>query len=74
MPRYIDAVHTADVAPVVHGYWRKDRKGHFYCSVCKGEALGKMEYENPRILLSVYCPHCGAKMNMEEEHGTVKLS
>lgn len=52
-----DAVETlpaADVAPVVHGYWKHWARSD-ECSVC-GFDTGK--YQGP----SNYCPSCGAKM------------
>lgn len=44
---------TAEVAEVVHGYW----KDGIYCSVC-GDLYDTGEYTNARN----YCPNCGAKM------------
>lgn len=57
----VDAIPTADVAPVVHGDW----KGYFsHCSVCGEEALSQ---DNGTLhgayFLTNYCPNCGAKMD-----------
>ena len=52
---------TADVAPVRHGKWLcvdTDTEQFFLCNRCK-----KKEYWE-----SDYCPNCGAKMDLEEEH------
>ena len=59
----IDAVPTADVAPVKHGHWIYE---NFYthCSVC-----GKMAIYDKygQEVESDYCPRCGAKMGGEVE-------
>ena len=49
---------AADVAPVRHGRWLcvdTDTEQFFLCNRCK-----KKEYWE-----SDYCPHCGAKMDLE---------
>ena len=52
---------SADVAPVRHGHWCWD--GRFRaCSICGSyveftETLGASHWK--------YCPHCGAKMDLE---------
>ena len=54
----IEAVPTADVAPVRHGYWEP---GDIYdigdvCSICQYDSLREpCKYK--------YCPNCGAKMD-----------
>lgn len=51
---------AADVAPVVHGRWESTGLISCKCSVCQHlELKGSMEY--------LYCPHCGAKMDKEDE-------
>ena len=61
--KVIDAVPTADVAPVKHGHWIYE---NFYthCSVC-----GKMAIYDKygQEVESDYCPRCGAKMGGEGE-------
>lgn len=58
----IDNFPTADVAPVRHGYWCKEKRDvliHWHCSACKEcFYLDKPNAE--------YCPHCGAKMDLKE--------
>lgn len=52
----INAIPTADVAPVVHGQWimHDDEFGlTCECSVCHIETMGDGKY----------CPNCGAQMN-----------
>mgnify|MGYP004611505309 CR=1 FL=1 len=48
----IKAIHTADVAPVVHGRWIYHDDGVITCSEC-GNAESSDSY---------YCRYCGAKM------------
>ena len=54
-------VPAADVAPVVHGEWIKD-KGYMLsrCSVCQNTIPLGREYKHK------YCPACGAKMDKTE--------
>ena len=50
---------AADVAPVRHGCWVKEKSNvliHWHCSVC--EKCYFLEEPN-----ADYCPHCGAKMD-----------
>lgn len=49
---------AADVAPVRHGRWEPPAVGKYgvLCSVCRSQV------DNP----FVYCPNCGAKMNLED--------
>ena len=59
---------AAEVAPVRHAHWVKDKrfvKDHYYCSSCDGSAL-KNNYGEYNIL-SPYCPECGATMDDEVE-------
>ena len=60
----IKALPAADVAPVVHGRWIKTEDGA-ECEKCGREAVYQIvddhwEYEP-------WCPHCGAKMDAQEE-------
>ena len=63
---------AADVAPVVHGYWKWETKiepqaqNRLYCSVCDNECLAKGDYYEK----SKYCPHCGARMDGERKEQT----
>lgn len=64
--RIVDELPAADVAPVVHGRWVKVpvplRKGKYAleCSHCK-QRLKPLNGE------LIYCPVCGAKMDLENE-------
>lgn len=55
----IDDMPAADVAPVTHGEWIEDDYGYNRCSVCG------WEWDEPEAA-SLYCPHCGAKMEEGE--------
>ena len=55
----INNTPAADVAPVRHGCWVKEKSDvliHWYCSVC--EKCYFLEEPN-----ADYCPNCGAKMD-----------
>ena len=57
-----DEIPAADVAPVRHGYWVKEKRDvliHWHCSACK--ECYYLDMPNAE-----YCPHCGAKMDLKE--------
>jgi len=63
-------VPTVDAAPVKHGRWVENKYGYITCSICDSfpletmtGSLITMHYEPYE---SEYCPHCGAKMDLEE--------
>lgn len=60
----LHAVQTADVAHVIHGKWliAHNKIENAVCSAC-GTHFQRY-YDDYS-----YCPHCGAKMNLEEHHG-----
>ena len=49
----INSIPVADVAPVVHGRWKRYGKNLGECSEC-GEVVA---------IRNNYCPNCGAKMD-----------
>lgn len=60
----VDSAKTADVQEVRHGHWIREVKEiedtvYFkaFCSVCNRRVIVKYNY----------CPHCGAKMDEEEQ-------
>ena len=58
----VDEIPSADVSPVRHGRWVKEKTDvliHWHCSAC--EECFFLDKPN-----SEYCPHCGAKMDEEE--------
>ena len=61
--QYVDAQPAADVEPVVRGEWKADDRmfGVWNCSVCAETALCNGIEEEVK---SAFCPHCGAKMNL----------
>lgn len=55
----IDTVPSADVKEVNHGKWIISSDGYYlYCSCCKEEPESRV--------MTKYCPHCGAQMDLEE--------
>lgn len=59
--------NKAEFVEVKHGYWKWEKKiepqaqNRLYCSVCDNECLSKNNY----YVKSKHCPHCGAKMDVE---------
>ena len=54
----VERLPVADVAPVKHGHWVKEKSDvliHWHCSVCKN--CYYLEEPNAN-----YCPNCGAKL------------
>ena len=54
----ISSLPAADVAPVNHGHWVKEKPDvliHWHCSVCKN--CYYLDEPNAN-----YCPNCGAKI------------
>lgn len=70
----IDHIPTADVAPVVHGYWKpiypdkilehQKRAKYYECSVCGGTSSDEVYSHG---LDFNFCPYCSAKMDMDGE-------
>ena len=61
---FIKKMPAADVAPVKHGHWVKEKPDvliYWHCSVCKN--CYYLEEPNAN-----YCPNCGAKMDGGEEN------
>ena len=55
----VDEIPSADVSPVRHGRWEEQSdRDELVCSYCNG---GYTLYDE-----TPYCPHCGAKMDEEE--------
>lgn len=58
--QYIEIIPSADVAPVVHAKWiHNDEWWEFICTHCHKAIENIKRYQ--------YCPHCGAKMDLEEQ-------
>lgn len=66
--RAINRLPAADVAPVVHGRWKWADDGYCRCSECRQRApvvysvLIEDWQDEPRTVMTYYCPHCGADM------------
>lgn len=54
----IDKQPTIEVKPVVHAHWENGQ-----CSNCKGFALSFDNEPYRKVILSNFCPHCGAQMD-----------
>lgn len=66
----IKELPAADVALVVHGYWKTRRVhgiNYRICSVC-GEYRPALN-EFGKVSKRVYCPNCGVKMDKEGNDG-----
>lgn len=67
----MDKIPAADVVEVRHGRWLEydgADKGFHYCSECKRQAFNYEDGEVVVEVLSDWCPHCGARMDKEDEH------
>lgn len=65
---------TVDAVPVVHGRWEWVDDGYCRCSECRQRApvvygvLVEDWQDEPRTVMTYYCPNCGAKMDLEGEN------
>lgn len=63
LKKIIRSAPVADAEPVVHGRWISDGDGYHWtynCSICAWkDGYPFNERHN-------FCPHCGAKMDLEE--------
>lgn len=57
----IKIIPTTDVEPKKYAEWIIDNWGYNFCSYCKEYAIEQDGVE----FKTVYCPHCGAKMEKE---------
>lgn len=63
--KIIDDMPAADVEPVWYGRWIIDPGCGEYgrCSECEGKSGTQWDGVEPIPLLTAYCPHCGVKMD-----------
>lgn len=61
----IDAAPTADVVPVVHGWWNATET----CSLCGEKSTEGLDATTWNYWLPNYCPHCGAKRDGGADNG-----
>ena len=68
---YAENLPSADVAPVVHGRWIKEKNRDDFdsmkCTACNGLLLVRW---HTRLDFFRYCPNCGARMDLEEPNET----
>lgn len=58
----VDAVPTANIAPVQHGRWDK-KSGLYSCSECGMTCPYDVQADVIEYWVCNYCPSCGAKMD-----------
>lgn len=57
--QWADKITSGKYQPVKHGRWEINCDGYYpYCSNCKSEPQGRE--------MTLYCPNCGAKMDLKE--------
>lgn len=61
--QYIEQIPAADVAPVVHGRWKRIRS-NWYCTRCRTGY--RITYGAVSAKTFTFCPNCGAKMDEED--------
>lgn len=73
MVHCIDNVPIVDAVEVVHAKWiTKPGVFDWFCSNCDGELLYEVQtygggnYHDINTVWSSFCPHCGAKMDLED--------
>ena len=54
----IDKQPTIEAKPIFHAHWESNQ-----CSNCKGFALSFDNEPYRKVILSNFCPHCGAQMD-----------
>jgi len=64
----LDVQPTVDAAPIKHGQWihldQEESTISGKCSCCEWEA----HYYEDDVADMPYCPNCGARMDLEEQH------
>lgn len=70
----IEALPTADVAPVVHGWWEGVDSSYWRWTPSGGVSISHITYSCGRcgygtVVKTHYCPNCGAKMDIKDGGG-----
>ena len=60
----VNDIEPDDVAPVSHAKFMMASRG-YVCSKCLYEPMMKTDNEGYYLKWPKYCPHCGAKMDLE---------
>lgn len=63
----VDTSPTIDVEPVVHGHWVRYCDGAELQLICSNCGYEYIEADPDCTEEHNYCPHCGAKMDEEQE-------
>lgn len=67
LKKLIDNAPTIEAKPVVHAHWfilDDCANEGVYCSACR-KKIYRVNYANPKLVESKYCPNCGAQMDEE---------
>ena len=66
----VKTIQPVDAAPVVHSRWKQtDAYPHWlYCLNCYKRIVPNVEWIEKYSIPTNYCPHCGAKMDLETDH------
>ena len=63
-------IPAADVAPIIHAEWSHQHDDYFdwwECTNCGYGEEGEMQFTEGVDVRTNYCPHCGAKMEVDYE-------
>ena len=75
----VRAMSAVDAAPVVHGRWElhgndDDCGSSYSCTNCGSGYDEDCFYDHGQYVPYLFCPNCGAKMDLEEQHEQTKDS
>lgn len=61
--QYIDIIPAADVAPVVHGHWKIEKRKNIWDEDMDAIVCSECNKISQHGLKTEYCSRCGAKMD-----------